>query len=413
MGHSAFSAPDPATESLPRELGEAQYHGQQQVEQHNHDADNPYAFTMSQDGGAATPDTKMDDNGPRAPPDARIGGCGAHKGMEGDSLGPLGKGDWRGTPAAEKTTKKKRKSVMPRELPQHQREIHQPRGRREARKQLDAFMDDFMTAAYETRHPRGAPQRVEGWAQELNEVEERVAPFAQHAGIRRRIAEARECVISARAAVAWERHQQGHADIGEGRAAHAADWTDTDEEAEADWLLGVLDCVAGIDDVRGSRARPSSGQEDADSVETADVVVRVKVCKNKGNSDFASGDYAAACHAYQDALCIIDEHCRRHERGSGQPAGDLVKETLHLHNNRALALLRLAAGMVADGEDAAASDTYFAAMEAASAALVLDAGNKKAEHRRRSALDGAYGIVSRRTRESTTEVSSDTAGRWQ
>jgi len=107
---------------------------------------------------------------------------------------------------------------------------------------------------------------------------------------------------------------------------------------------------------------------------------------NQGNTALANGQLEDAAQLYVDGQCRIGRHCMQYETCGGEVQQRLVSTSVALHNNLALALLRIAerAEIASDATEAVA--WYDSALDATIAALGLEPHNAKAQHRRQIAL---------------------------
>jgi hypothetical protein len=247
---------------------------------------------------------------------------------------------------------------------------------------------------------------VERWAKKFALTEEQVAPFAHDAGVRRRIAQAKDCIEAVRAGLALDKQQQQdpcHSSMTE--RFQAADPANDTKAAGSARQQRAQDSgqrgEAASGDARPRSARSSSHRQPKNAKASDDTVAEVKQIKTIGNAGFANGDYYEAYEVYQTAIDIIDEKC-----GLGLGCGlecdvashiesDLKQLYIDLQNNSAEAALKAADAMEAEGDDKEIREALYAAADAAWAVLTLDKGNGKATNRLARAEDRLHELEAR------------------
>jgi hypothetical protein len=257
--------------------------------------------------------------------------------------------------------KKKRKNTRPR--PRAQDKVFGPS---DAIALLDAFCDELVAAD----GINDSKTLRRGWTRDLQRIEDRVATFRHHGGVRRGIEEARECL------------------------AESITYTgDSDSDECVDW------CGTGFCWDRPPRRQ--EGRLPADSRAAAQTADEASKQKHEGNEALMAGLLDKAIQCYDAAQKTVGAHCMQHMDCGGESRADLLSISIALSNNIALASLRLAECIAIEAGAAAAILHYNDALFAASEALVLDASNVKAKHRAevarlkveelRKSLDGTRG----------------------
>jgi len=122
--------------------------------------------------------------------------------------------------------------------------------------------------------------------------------------------------------------------------------------------------------------------------QAAEVAIRDALGrKDKGNTALANGKPTDAAQLYMKGLSRIGRHCTQYENCSGEACQRLVSTCVALHNNLALALLRIAERAEIAPDTPGATAWYAHALESTSAVLALEPHNAKAQHRRQIAVD--------------------------
>eukprot|EP00445_Apocalathium_hangoei_P017826 CAMPEP_0203893012 /NCGR_PEP_ID=MMETSP0359-20131031/36136_1 /ASSEMBLY_ACC=CAM_ASM_000338 /TAXON_ID=268821 /ORGANISM="Scrippsiella Hangoei, Strain SHTV-5" /LENGTH=180 /DNA_ID=CAMNT_0050815079 /DNA_START=23 /DNA_END=562 /DNA_ORIENTATION=+ len=151
------------------------------------------------------------------------------------------------------------------------------------------------------------------------------------------------------------------------------DAVNTHSDHQSDKVLHNEEEVwAGIGSYWGGKPR-QQGSKWAACTEAAEVAIRDALGKkDKGNTALANGQPTNAAQLYMDGLRRIGRHCTEYKNCSGETHQRVVSTCVALHNNLALANLRIAERAEIAPDIPGPGAWYAHALESTGAVLALE-----------------------------------------